>query len=563
MEYKWIALTNTTLGILMASIDINIVIIAMPAIFRGIDLNPLASFQYLLWILFGYSIVTATLLVTFGRLSDIFGRVRLYNMGFAIYTIGSLLLFLTPNKGEIGATELVVFRLVQASGGAFLFSNSAAILTDAFSSNERGKALGINQVAFLAGSILGLVLGGVLAVYDWRYVFLVSVPFGAFGTVWSYLELKEIATIRKNQKLDPWGNITFGAGLTLLLISVSYGIVPYGSSSMGWNSPYVVAGLIISAILLGAFPFVERHVRDPMFRLVLFRRRAFAAGNFAALLSSLARGGVTLLLVILLQAIWLPLHGFSYSVTPFWAGVYMIPFSLGFVVMGPLSGYLSDKYGARVFSTAGMLLTAAAFLTLSTYSYNFDYLSFAVVIFMMGMAMGLFSSPYTASIMNSVPPEHRGVASGMRSTFQNSGITVGLGVLFTVVLLALAVSLPGSLASAAANVGAPQLTATTFAKVPPATAVFSAFLGYNPMQTILGKLPQNITASLSNQTTAALTSTSWFPQALAPAFMSSLRVAFYVNAGLAVAAAISSALRGKRFVFASTVEPKDSDPVQR
>ena len=562
MEYKWIALSNTTLGILMASIDINIVIIAMPAIFRGIDLNPLSSFQYLLWILFGYSIVTATLLVTFGRLSDIFGRVRLYNMGFAIYTVGSLLLFLTPNIGVVGASELIIFRLVQASGAAFLFSNSAAILTDAFPTNERGKALGINQVAFLAGSILGLVLGGILAVYDWRYVFLVSVPFGAFGTVWSYLELKEIATIKKNQKLDPWGNITFGAGLTLLLISVSYGIVPYGSSSMGWSNPYVIAGLIISTIFLGAFPFVERRVKDPMFRLELFRRRAFAAGNFAALLSSLARGGVTLLLVILLQAIWLPLHGFSYSLTPFWAGVYMIPFSVGFVVMGPLSGYLSDKYGARIFSTAGMLLTAAAFLTLSTFSYNFDYLSFAVVIFLMGMAMGLFSSPNTASIMNSVPPEHRGAASGMRSTLQNTGTTVGLGVLFTVVLLALAANLPGSLALAAARVGAPQLTAATFAKVPPATAVFSAFLGYNPMQTILGQLPQNLTDSLSNQTTTTLTGTNWFPQALAPAFMTSLRVAFYVNAALAVAAAISSILRGKRYIYTSTVNPKDSDSIQ-
>ncbi|MDG7000368.1 MAG: MFS transporter [Nitrososphaerota archaeon] len=557
MEYKWIALSNTTLGVLMAAIDINIVIIALPAIFRGIEINPLTSFQYLLWILFGYSIVTATLLVTFGRLSDMFGRVKLYNLGFAIYTVGSLLLYLTPNTGNLGAIELIIFRLVQATGGAFLFSNSAAILTDAFPAKERGKALGINQVALLAGSVLGLVLGGILAVYDWRYVFLVSVPFGVFGTVWSYLKLKEIATIKKNQKLDPWGNITFGAGLTLLLIAVTYGIIPYGSSTMGWTNPFVVAGLIISCGLLFAFPFIERHVEQPLFRLDLFKRRIFAAGNLAGFLASLARGGVTLMLVILLQAIWLPLHGFSYTVTPFWAGVYMIPFSLGFVVMGPLSGYLSDRFGARGFSTVGMLITAGAFILLSTLPYNFDYLSFALVIFTMGMAMGMFSSPNTASIMNSVPPEHRGAASGMRSTLQNTGTTVGLGVLFSIVLLILAGNLPGSLASAAASAGAPQLNAAVFSKIPPTSAVFAAFLGYNPMQAILSQLPKNLIDPLSAQTISTLTGKTWFPQALAPAFMSSLRIAFYINAALALAAAASSFLRGKKYIYDESAKSQE------
>ena len=533
----------------MAAIDINIVIIALPAIFRGIEINPLSSFQYLLWILFGYSIVTATLLVTFGRLSDMFGRVRLYNLGFAIYTIGSILLYLTPNTGDVGALELIIFRLVQATGGAFLFSNSAAILTDAFPSKERGKALGINQVALLAGSILGLVLGGILAVYDWRYIFLVSVPFGVFGTIWSYLKLKEIATIKKNQKLDPWGNITFGAGLTLLLISITYGIIPYGSSTMGWTNPFVDAGLVFSGVLLVAFPFIERRVEQPMFRLDLFKTRIFAAANFAGTLASLARGGVTLMLVILLQAIWLPLHGFSYADTPFWAGVYMIPFSLGFVVMGPLSGYLSDKFGARGFSTVGMLITAGAFLILSTLSYNFDYVLFALVIFLMGISMGMFSSPNTASIMNSVPPEHRGAASGMRSTLQNTGSTIGLGVLFSIVLLVLAGNLPASLASAAASAGAPQLNAAVFSKIPPTSAVFAAFLGYNPMQSILSQLPANLTGALSSQTISTLTGKTWFPRALAPAFMSSLRIAFYVNAGLALAAAVSSLLRGKKYIY--------------
>ena len=313
VEYKWVVLSNTTLGTFMASIDITIVEIALPAIFRGIAIDPFTSFEYLLWILFGYSIVTATLLVTFGRISDIFGRVKLYNLGFLVYTVGSVLLYLTPNTGDLGAIELIFFRIVQGIGGAFLFSNGAAIITDAFPLKERGKALGLNQLAFLAGSFVGLVLGGVLAVYDWRYVFLISVPFGAFGTAWSYWKLKELATIRKGQKIDVWGNITFGVGLTVFLIAITYGLLPYGTSTMGWGNPWVIGGLICSVALLIAFPFIETRVQDPMFRLDLFKRRAFAAGNFAAFLASISRGGVSLLLIILLQAIWLPLHGINYA----------------------------------------------------------------------------------------------------------------------------------------------------------------------------------------------------------------------------------------------------------
>jgi MFS family permease len=250
VQYKWVALSNTTLGTLMASIDMTIVLIAMPAIFRGINIDPFSSFQYLLWIMFGYSIVTATLLVTFGRLSDMFGRVKLYNLGFAIFTVGSILLFLTPNTGNLGAMELIAFRIVQGVGAAFLFSNSAAIITDAFPEKERGKALGINSLAFLAGSLVGLILGGILAVYDWRLVFLVSVPVGVLGTVWSYWKLKEQNIVRKRQKLDLWGNISFGAGLTLILVGITYGLTPYGSSAMGWGNPWVVASLATGAALL-------------------------------------------------------------------------------------------------------------------------------------------------------------------------------------------------------------------------------------------------------------------------------------------------------------------------
>ncbi len=530
-------------------------LIALPSIFRGIQINPLSSFTYLLWILFGYSIVTATLLVSFGRISDMLGRVRLYNLGFGIYTAGSILLYLTPNTGDTGALELILFRVVQGIGAAFLFSNSAAILTDAFGPDERGKALGLNQVAVLAGSILGLVLGGVLATYDWRYVFLVSVPFGIFGTAWSHFKLRELATIRKGQKLDVWGNVTFGAGLILLLISITYGLVPYGTSTMGWSNPYVIAGLVSSLVLLATFPFIEARVQDPMFRLELFKRRIFAAANFADVLAALARGGVTLLLIILLQAVWLPLHGISYQDTPFWAGIYIVPFSLGFVLMGPLSGYLSDKYGARGFSTFGMIITGSSFLALSTLPYNFYYPSFAAIIFAMGIGLGMFSSPNITSIMNSVPPQNRGSAAGMRTTLLNTGTTIGTSILFTIVTLVLSTNLPGYLASAAASAGAPQLGASIFQHIPPTSALFVAFLGYNPMQTILSSLPQSVTGSLSAGTVAILTGKSWFPNAFAPAFMSSVRTAIYFNATLAFVAAIASAVRGKRYVYG--LEPEE------
>ncbi len=524
-------------------------IIALPSIFRGIDINPIDSFSYLLWILFGYGIVTATLLVSFGRISDMLGRVRLYNLGFAIYTIGSLLLAITPNSGQLGALELILFRVVQGIGAAFLFSNSAAILTDAFPVNERGKALGLNQVAVLAGSILGLVIGGILATYNWRYVFLVSVPFGVAGTLWSHYRLREVATIRRNQKIDIWGNVTFGAGLISLLVSITYGLVPYGDAPMGWSNPFVIGGLILAFILLAAFPVIESRVPDPMFRLDLFKRRIFAAANLADILAALARGGVTLMLVILLQAVWLPLHGISYQDTPFWAGIYIIPFSLGIVVMGPLSGYLSDRYGARGFSTLGMVITGIAFLTLSTLSYNFYYPEFATIVFAMGIGLGMFSSPNIASIMNSVPPQNRGAAAGMRSTLMNTGISIGTSILFTTVILTLSSSLPGYLASAAATAGAPQLGITVFQKIAPTSALFAAFLGYNPMQTYLASLPSSLTSTLSPSAIATLTSMSWFPNAFAPAFMAALRISVYINAALAFAAAAASVVRGKRYIY--------------
>jgi EmrB/QacA subfamily drug resistance transporter len=552
VQYKWVALSNTTLGTLMASIDMTIVLIAMPAIFRGISIDPFSSFQYLLWIMFGYSIVTATLLVTFGRLSDIYGRVKLYNLGFAIFTVGSILLSLTPNVGDAGAMELIVFRIVQGVGAAFLFSNSAAIITDAFPENERGKALGINQLAFLAGSLIGLVLGGILAVFDWRLVFLVSVPVGVIGTIWSYWKLKEQNVVKRKQKLDVWGNISFGAGLTLILLGITYGLTPYGNSPMGWSNPWVIASMASGAALLVAFPFIERHVPDPMFKLDLFKNRMFATANIATLLSAISRGGVMIMLVVLLQGIWLPLHGFSYDSAPFWAGIFMIPMSIGVALTGPLSGWLSDKHGARLLATAGMIITGIAFLAFTLLPANFDYLPFAIILLVMGIGNGIFMSPNMASVMNSCPAEHRGAASGMRATLQNCGQTISQAIFFAIIIISLNTTLPTALATAVANTGCPAQIAAAFSHTPASGALFAAFLGYNPIGTLLQAMGPTVTASLSQNTLNVLTGQTFFPNAIASPFMTALTQAFIIAAILCFLAAVFSALRGKKYVYSES-----------
>jgi MFS family permease len=555
VEYKWVALSNTTIGTLMAAIDGTIVLISLPAIFRGININPLTSFQYLLWILFGYSLVTSTLLVSFGRISDMYGRVRLFNLGFLIFTVGSLLCAATPNTGSTGATELILFRIIQGVGGAFLFANSAAILTDAFPARERGKALGINMTAAIAGSLVGLVLGGVLALFNWRYIFLVSVPVGALGTVWSYWKLKDVGTVRKGARIDIWGNLAFASGLTLVILGVTYALEPYGTASMGWGDPWVVVSLAAGLALLVAFPFIETKVPDPMFHLGLFGNRMFSAANVAGVLSAVGRGGVQIMLIILLQGIWLPLHGVNYQDTPFWAGVYMIPMIAGFAIMGPVSGYLSDKYGARLFATLAMVITAGTFLALSLLPYNFDYLDFGIIILVMGMAGGLFAAPNIASIMNAVPPEHRGAASGMRATLQNTGQTISLAIFFTIIITGLSNGLPGALSSAMVSAGVPQLS-SAFSSISPTSALFSAFLGYNPMQAILAA-PQlaSVVSQIPQATLTYLTGHIFFPTAIAPAFVSALDLSFYIGAALSVAAAFASLLRGEVFIHGEVVKP--------
>ncbi|HEX9356129.1 MAG TPA: MFS transporter, partial [Streptosporangiaceae bacterium] len=485
-RYKWIALSNTTLSMTMATIDASIVIIAMPAIFRGIKLDPLApgNVSYLLWMIIGYLLVTAVAVVTLGRLGDMYGRVRIYNLGFVVFTLASIALSLDPLTGSGGALWLICWRLVQALGGAMLMSNAAAILTDAFPAGKRGMALGVNQIAGISSQFVGLLLGGLLAAVDWRLVFWVNVPIGIAGTIWSYKSLREIATTRR-ARIDWWGNVTFGLGATALLVAITYGIQPYGGHPTGWMNPWVLTGLCGGAALLVVFCLIETHIAEPMFQLGLFRIRAFAAGNLASLLGSIARGGLQFMLVLWLAGIWLPLHGYNFVDTPLWAGIYMLPLTAGFLLAGPISGALSDKYGPRPFATAGLLVATCAFIGLIALPLDFPYWLFATIIFFNGVGSGLFASPNTSAIMSSVPARHRGSASGMRSTFQNAGMSLSIGIFFSLMIAGLASTLPPALIRGLTAQGVPLPVATQVSHLPPVSTVFAALLGYNPVQHLL------------------------------------------------------------------------------
>ncbi len=546
LEYKWTALTAVFIATLIGSINMMIILIALPAIFNGIHINPLNSFQYLLWILMGYLLVVATLLLTFGRLSDMYGRIKMFRLGFLIFTVGSVLLYLTPSTGDTGALEIIIFRIIQAVGGALFMANSAAILTDAFSSTERGKALGINMVAGMSGNFLGLVLGGILAVFYWRYVFLISVPFGILGFVLSY-KLKELSIKALKTKIDIWGNITFVLGITLLLVGVTYGLIPYGNNSMGWNNPWVITSMILGLISLILFPIIENRVESPMFNLDLFKIKSFTYGVLATLLSALARGGAMILIIILLQGIWLPLHGYSYSSTPFWAGIYLVPLTIGIIIMGPISGILSDKYGPRWIATGGMAIVTLTFLLLVALPYNFSYLELGLILFMMGIGNGMFGSPNNAAIMNSVSAQDRGVASGMMYTMFNTAVPASIAIFFTIVVIGLSQNFPGAMTSSLASIGAVQL-APILSNIPPTAALFSALLGYNPVTGILAALPAPLVAHIPHSTLNTLTGITWFPSTLQNAFIPSLRISFYVGAIISAIAAILSALRGGKYI---------------
>jgi MFS family permease len=547
-RYKWIALSNTTLSMTMATIDASIVIISMPAIFRGIHLNPLArsNITYLLWMIIGYLLVQSVLVVTLGRLGDMFGRVRIYNLGFVVFTLASIALSLDPLTGAHGAMWLILWRFAQAFGGAMLMANSAAILTDAFPANKRGMALGVNQIAGISGQFVGLLLGGLLAQWDWRLVFWVNVPIGVFGTVWAYRSLREIATTRK-ASIDWVGNITFAIGLSALLVAITYGIQPYGGHATGWSNPWVLGGLIGGVVLLAAFCVLETKIAEPMFQMSLFKIRAFATGNAASLLGSIARGGLQFMLVIWLAGIWLPLHGYNFTQTPLWAGIYMLPLTAGFLVAGPISGTLSDRYGPRPFATAGLLLAAVCFTGLMLVPVDFSYWAFALLIFGNGVGSGLFASPNTSAIMSAVPARHRGSASGMRSTFQNSGMSLSIGIFFSLMIAGLASTLPRTLTAGLTAQGVPTSVATQVSHLPPVSTVFAAMLGFNPVQNLLG--PSGVLKKLPAHNAAVLTGKQFFPNLISAPFHHGLMIVFTAAAIMAVTGALVSMLRGKQFYW--------------
>jgi MFS family permease len=542
-HYRWVALSNTTLGMLMATLNSSIVLISLPAIFRGIGLNPLApqNIGYLLWMIMGYLLVSAVLVVTLGRLGDTLGRVKMYNLGFVVFSAASVALALTPGTGSFAALWIIGWRLVQAVGGSMLFANSTAILTDAFPPTHRGMALGVNQIAAIAGSFIGLIVGGVLSEVSWRGVFWVSVPVGVLGTFWSYRSLHETAE-RRPSSIDWPGNITFAVGLSALLAGITYGIQPYGGHTTGWANPWVIAGLAGGTALLVAFCLIELRVPDPMFRMSLFRNRDFALGNLAGLLSSMGRGGLQFMLIIWLQGIWLPLHGYSYESTPLWAGIYLLPLTVGFIVSGPLSGALSDRFGARLFAGGGLLLTAVTFLGLLVLPVDFSYWPFAILTFLNGVGSGMFASPNTASIMNSVPASERGAAAGMRGTFFNAGSSLSIGVFFSLMIIGLASRLPTTLSNGLQAHGVSAAISGRIAGLPPVGSLFAAFLGYNPIASLLG--PTGALKSIPPQDAATLTGNRFFPTLISGPFHDGLIVVFVAAAVMMVIGAIASFLTG-------------------
>ncbi|HSS68174.1 MAG TPA: MFS transporter [Nocardioidaceae bacterium] len=538
-NYKWVALSNTTIGMLIVTINSSIVLISLPAIFRGIKLDPLApgNVSYLLWMIMGFLLVSAVFVVTLGRLGDICGRVKIYNLGFLVFAIASVLLSLDPFHGAAGAMWLIIGRVVQGIGGAMLFANSTAILTDAFPATQRGMALGINMVSAIAGSFIGLILGGLLAEWDWRAVFWVSVPIGIVGTIWSYQSLHELGE-RRPAKIDIPGNLTFGVGLTALLVAITYGIQPYGGHSTGWTNPWVVAGIVGGIALLAAFCVIETKVEAPLFSMKLFLIRTFSAGNVAGLLASIGRGGMQFMLIIWLQGIWLPLHGYSYESTPLWAGIYLLPLTVGFLVAGPAAGWLSDRLGARTFATTGLLIVAATFVGFLILPVDFDYWAFAALLLLNGVGSGLFAAPNTASIMNAVPAHQRGAASGMRGTFFNAGSSLSIGIFFSLMITGLASVLPKTLFDGLSEQGVPPGIAHDVANLPPVGSLFAAFLGYNPVQTLLE--PSGALAQLPQHSQDVLTGKRFFPQLMTDPFHHGLVIVFTAAAVMTLVAAAAS-----------------------
>jgi EmrB/QacA subfamily drug resistance transporter len=410
LNYKWLALSNTTIGSLMASLDRNIIIIALPTIALDLGL-PLIT---LVWLTIGYWVVTASALLTFGRLADMFGRVKLYNIGFALFTVGSTLCCIAQT-GE----QLIVFRVIQGIGAAFIFSNSAAIISDTFAESERGKALGINQISIVIGSVIGLVVGGVLTSYlGWRSIFWINIPIGIFATVWAFSKLKELGHT-KMEKIDWPGNLLMSLALLLLLFGITFG--SFQILNFFWTILLVSSGIVFLIL----FYLIERKVLYPMIDLTLFELKIFTSSNIAIFLNSVARGAFSFVIVFYLQ-------GPSMSLSPLEAGLYLIPVSLALAIFAPIAGWLYDKYKSPAFSQLGLLLSAAGFLMLVGIEEKISLLEVILPFILIGAGMGVFTSPNRTAIMNSVSQNRRGIAAGISTTLVMTGSAFSVALVFSI-----------------------------------------------------------------------------------------------------------------------------------
>ena len=394
----------------MASLDRNIVIIALPSIANELH----TSLITLVWIAIGYWVVTASMLLTFGRLADMFGRVKLYNLGFALFTIGSGLCCVSQT-GE----QLIVFRIIQAFGAAFIFSNSSAILSDSFPESERGKALGINQISIVVGSVMGLVIGGALTSYfGWRSIFWINIPIGIFATIWAFSKLKELGTIKK-EKIDWLGNLLFAGGLIAILLGITFG------SFHLLNIFEITLFILVGISLLVLFYKNEKKVSFPMMDLSLFKLRLFTSSNIAIFFNSLARGAFTFVMVFFLQ-------GPTMLLNPLESGIYLIPVSLALAIVAPITGWFYDKYRSQIISQTGLIISAIGFILLATLGSRISYADAILPLALIGAGLGIFTSPNRATIMNSVPPNRRGVAAGISTTLVMAGSAFSIGLVFLI-----------------------------------------------------------------------------------------------------------------------------------
>ncbi len=440
IDYKWVALSVTTLGAAMSAIDSSIVVLALPTIMTTLHSDLLT----MIWVLMGYILMSTVCLMLFGRLADMFGRVRLYNLGFAVFTVGSLLCALAGT-----GLQLVFFRLVQGLGGAMLMANGMAILTEAFPSGERGRAMGINSVTWAIGSVVGPVAGGaILAVASWRWIFLVNLPIGIFGTAWAYLALHELGASRRVERFDLRGMVLFSGGITCLLVALSQAV------SWGWLSAPTL-GLIGAAIVLeGLFVLGERgagiHFIDPS----LFRSRILTFGTAAATLQSLSMFAVNFLVLFYLQGVK--------GIAPLQAALMILPLPLVQSVVGPIGGAFSDRVGARLPATAGLVLQAVACLLLAQLTETSEYPVLLAGLLVLGLGGGLFWSPNTSAVMGAAPPERLGVASATLATFRQTGMVTS----FALALAVAAAAIPGRLVGeiflgTSVQLGAPIMSAFT------------------------------------------------------------------------------------------------------